>query len=79
MAGSWPWPLTERRPSGPIAAMSIWLAIGLFIAVAFILLARSAWMQGELRQFINAMAIMLAMLGGIAAIIGVYALVTEGL
>ncbi|MEQ8967012.1 MAG: hypothetical protein RID91_14425 [Azospirillaceae bacterium] len=47
--------------------MSLWQGIGLFLAAYILLLARSAWRQGEARQFV----ISIAVVGGlIVALIG---------
>jgi hypothetical protein len=50
--------------------MTFWQAIGLFLAGYILLLARSAWVQGELRQFL----LSLAVIGGLAGAIGLVVL-----
>jgi hypothetical protein len=58
--------------------MSIWQAVGLFLAAMLVLMARSAWVQGEFKQFARSLALIGLMFTAIAAIIGLYALVSEG-
>ena len=50
--------------------MTLWQAIGLFLAGYILLLARSAWHQGEFKQFL----LSLAVLAGLAATLGLAAL-----
>ena len=50
--------------------MGFWDGIALFILVYLLLLARSAWKQGEMRQFLVSLLIVLAMITVIAAIVG---------
>lgn len=51
--------------------MTLWQAIGLFLAGYVLLLARSAWRQGELKQFLLSLAVVLGLAGtlGLAALI----------
>lgn len=52
--------------------MTVLDGIGLFLAVYLLLVARSAWKQGEFRQFALSLAVVI---GLIAAIVGIVFLV----
>jgi len=47
--------------------------IGLAVAVYLALLARSAWKQGEMRQFLMSCLVLILLFGVLAAIIAAYA------
>lgn len=47
--------------------MSVWELAGLMALAYLLLLARSAWKQGEFRQFLWSLAIVAAIVGAIAA------------
>jgi len=47
--------------------------IGLAVAVYLALLARSAWKQGEMRQFLTSCLVLILLFGVLAAIIAAYA------
>lgn len=49
--------------------MTLWQAIGGAAALYLALLARSAWSQGELRQFLLSLLIVLALFAAIAGIV----------
>ena len=49
--------------------MTALYAVGAFIAVYLLLLARSAWQQGEFRQFLFSLVVVATVVGAIAAII----------
>lgn len=51
--------------------MSVWNVAGLTALAYLLLLARSAWKQGELRQFLWSLAIVAGIVGLIAAAVGV--------
>ena len=53
--------------------MSIWTFVSLFALAYIILLARSAWKQGEMRQFLWSLGAFAVLAGMLAAIIGLYA------
>lgn len=50
--------------------MSVWTIAGLMALAYLLLLARSAWKQGELRQFLWSLAIVAGIVGVIAAVVG---------
>ena len=45
--------------------MTLFEAIGLFLAAYLLLLCRSAWKQGELRQFLRSLVIVALLAAGI--------------
>ena len=45
--------------------MTLWQAIGLFLAGYILLLARSAWRQGELKQFLRSLMVVSALAAGL--------------
>ncbi|WP_448187473.1 hypothetical protein [Azospirillum sp. sgz301742] len=47
--------------------MSVWEIAGLAALAYLLLLARSAWKQGEFRQFLWSLAIVAGIIGAIAA------------
>lgn len=47
--------------------MSVWKIAGLTALAYLLLLARSAWKQGEFRQFLWSLVIVAAIIGAIAA------------
>lgn len=49
--------------------MGFWEGIGLFILAYLLLLARSAWKQGEIRQFLVSLAIVIVMIAAISGIV----------
>lgn len=49
--------------------MTVWEAAGLLAAGYLLLLARSAWKQGELRQFVWSLAIVAGIVGVIAGVV----------
>ncbi|HEV7372331.1 hypothetical protein [Arenibaculum sp.] len=49
--------------------MSLFQAIALAVAAYLLLLARSAWRQGELPQFLWSLALVTALLGAVAAVV----------
>lgn len=51
------------------AALSVWNIIGLAAAACLLLLARSAWKQGEWRQFLWSLAIVASIIGVIGAVV----------
>lgn len=53
--------------------MTIWEAAGLLAAGYLLLLARSAWKQGEFRQFLRSLAIVATLGAMIAAAVAVTA------
>ncbi|MEM7444052.1 MAG: hypothetical protein AAF414_12055 [Pseudomonadota bacterium] len=53
--------------------MSIWTFVSLFALAYIILLARSAWKQGEVRQFLWSLAAFAALAAILAAFVGLYA------
>lgn len=57
--------------------MSIWTFVGLFAATYILLLARSAWKQGEMRQFLWSLAAFCVLAALLAAFIGLYVLLFE--
>ncbi len=57
--------------------MSAMQTVGLVAAAYLALLARSAWKQGEFRQFMASLAVVAALIGSIAA--AVWAAATLGL
>lgn len=58
--------------------MSIWTFVGLFALAYILLLARSAWKQGELRQFLWGMVAFAGLAAIVSAIIGLYVLIFGG-
>jgi hypothetical protein len=52
--------------------MTLWQAIGLFLAGYILLLARSAWIQGELKQFLLSLAVLAALAGAVALVVLLY-------
>ena len=54
--------------------MSIWTFVTLFAAAYILLLARSAWKQGEMRQFLWSLLAFGALAAILALIIGLYTL-----
>ena len=57
--------------------MSIWTFVTLFAAAYILLLARSAWKQGEMRQFLWSLLAFAALAAILALFIGLYALIFE--
>jgi hypothetical protein len=53
--------------------MTVWEAAGLLAAGYLLLLARSAWKQGEFRQFLRSVAIVAALVGAVAAAVAIAA------
>ncbi|HYH21436.1 MAG TPA: hypothetical protein VD995_22745 [Azospirillum sp.] len=53
--------------------MTVWDAAGLLAVGYLLLLARSAWKQGEFRQFLRSLAIVAALAAAIAAAVAVSA------
>lgn len=53
--------------------MSVWSIAGLTALCYLLLLARSAWKQGELRQFLWSLAILAAVIGVVAAVVALAA------
>ena len=49
--------------------MAVWNIAGLAALAYLLLLARSAWKQGELRQFLWSLAIVAGLVGVIAAVV----------
>ena len=49
--------------------MSVWSIAGLMSLAYLLLLARSAWKQGELRQFLWSLAILAGILAVVAAVV----------
>ncbi len=49
--------------------MSVWYIIGLAAGAYLLLLARSAWKQGEWRQFLWSLAIVAGIVGVIGAVV----------
>jgi hypothetical protein len=60
---------TGSTSSEPIADMTAWQGIGIFIAAYLALLARSAWKQGEMRQFLMSCALLAALMILLAGIV----------
>lgn len=58
--------------------MSIWTFVGLFALTYILLLARSAWKQGEMRQFVWSLGAFCVLAALLAAVIALYALLFEG-
>jgi len=52
--------------------MSIWTFVSLFILAYILLLTRSAWKQGEMRQFLLSMAAFGGLAIVVAAVIGLF-------
>ncbi|MEQ9812135.1 MAG: hypothetical protein RLO50_05105 [Azospirillaceae bacterium] len=52
--------------------MNVYAAVGLFVAVMILLIARSAWKQGELRQFAWSLAAVLATIAAVALIVFIW-------
>jgi len=48
--------------------MSLWHGIGLFLVGYLVLLARSAFLQGEGRQFLTSLGIVAAVIAGLTAL-----------
>ena len=59
-----------RAPAGKMTALE---GIGLAVTAYLALLARSAWKQGEIRQFIMSCLVLVLLFGILAAIIASYA------
>lgn len=57
--------------------MSIWTFVTLFAAAYILLLARSAWKQGEMRQFLWSLLAFGVLAAILAVIVGIYALLFE--
>ena len=57
----------------PATGMTALQGIGLIVAAYLALLARSAWKQGEIRQFMMSCLVLAALFGLLAAIIAGYA------
>jgi hypothetical protein len=57
----------------PAAGMTALQGIGIAMAVYVALLARSAWKQGEIRQFLMSCLVLIALFGALAAIVAAYA------
>lgn len=57
--------------------MSIWIFVTLLAAAYILLLARSAWKQGEMRQFLWSLLAFAVLAALLALIVGVYALLFE--
>lgn len=51
--------------------MTVWHTAGLLGSAYLVLLARSAWKQGELRQFLVSLAVVSVLIGFVAAGIAV--------
>jgi len=49
--------------------MTIWQGIGLLVTLYLALLARSAWKQGEIRQFLMSCLVLAALIAILAAIV----------
>jgi hypothetical protein len=49
--------------------VSVWEIAGLMALAYLLLLARSAWKQGEFRQFLWSLAIVAAIIGVLAAVV----------
>ena len=49
--------------------MSVWNVAGLSAVAYLLLLARSAWKQGELRQFLWSLAIVAGIVGVVAGVV----------
>jgi hypothetical protein len=58
-----------RAPAGKMTALE---GIGLAMTVYLALLARSAWKQGETRQFIMSCLVLVLLFGAVAAIVAAY-------
>ena len=67
-----------RCRTGIAVIMGFWEGIGLFVAGYLLLLARSAWKQGEIRQFLVSLAIVLVMLGTISGIVAATIILDQG-
>ncbi|UEM05227.1 hypothetical protein JL101_007265 [Skermanella rosea] len=52
--------------------MTILQGIGLFVAAYLALLARSAWKQGEIKQFLMSCLILAALFASLATVISAY-------
>lgn len=52
--------------------MTVYHGVALFIAAYLLLLGRNAWKQGELRQYLGALAMAGALLAAIAALAFAY-------
>lgn len=52
--------------------MTIWQFFGAFGAGYVVLLGRSAWRQGELRQFLVSLAVVAALIGIVVGIVLAY-------
>jgi nitrate reductase gamma subunit len=50
--------------------MTLYQGIGLFFAVYVLLLARSAWKQGEMAQFFRSLAVVAGLAAVLALVIG---------
>lgn len=64
---------TSENPAGrKPAGMTPLQGIGLFVAAYLALLARSAWKQGEIRQFLMSWLILATLFASLAAVIATY-------
>ncbi len=52
--------------------MTVLQGVALFVVAYLLLLARSAWKQGEMRQYLRSLAIVAALAAAIAAIAAAY-------
>jgi hypothetical protein len=52
--------------------MSFLQAIGLIVAAYVVLLARSAWRQGEFRQYVKSLAVLSLLLALVASVVAGY-------
>lgn len=64
--------LTEKPAAWFLPAMTVLQGVALFIAAYLLLLGRNAWKQGELRQYLGALAMAGALVALIAASVFVY-------
>lgn len=58
--------------------MTLLQGIGLFIAVYLVLVGRSAWKQGELRQFAVSLGVVAALAAAVVAVVLLYHRVAGG-
>ena len=56
--------------------MTVWQSLGAFILICLVFLARSAWKQGEIRQFLISLGVVGALVGGIGAAVALMAYMT---
>ncbi|NNG02682.1 MAG: hypothetical protein HKM95_01095 [Inquilinus sp.] len=67
--------MIQRLPLDPVRAawllppMSVYQAAALFFAVYLLLLARSAWKQGELKQYLASLGVVAALVAVIGAVV----------